>query len=195
MHERSDTRTAISIIKPKAVRRIRGANNMARQMFGYDTSVTGTNPTVHSKADRSKGRGISAPFLQHPLDTAEGGTGNVERHRPPAPSEAAHSNTDRLPAAGIVKTVGHLPDGSGRIAKPNYAKTTRKHGSDRHEPADIANTNHASGQMNSAEPSHGKPSLRPAPLRNAGTSTADAGALAGDPHSRASYHGGKGLVR
>ncbi len=155
------------------------------------TGIGENNSAVTSKAVRRYGaQGSKSDFPQ--ASTGEN-PAKLET-REVAPSAPAHSHTDRLPAAGIVKTVGFQPDGSGKFATPDYAKTMGKHGSDRHVDADYANTHHASGQMHYAEADFGKPTQRPAPLRNSGTTKQDAGALAGDPDPRLSYSGGRGNV-
>jgi hypothetical protein len=114
---------------------------------------------------------------------------------PIAPSAPARSNAKRVPAGGVVKTVGFAPDGSGRYATPDYGKTTRAHGSDgHHDPA--KSTDGASGQGFSASGGKfGKPTQRAAASRPSGTRTADAGALAGDSRPRTGYSGGKGPIR
>jgi hypothetical protein len=156
-----------------------------RKTFGENNSA------VTSKAVRRYGaQGSKSDFPE--ASTGEN-PAKLET-RDIAPSAPAHSHTDRLPSFGIVKTVGFQPDGSARFATPDYSKTTGKHGSDRHEPADYANTHHASGQMHYAEADFGKPTQRPAPLRNTGTSTAHPASLNGDADRREGYNGGRGKV-
>lgn len=84
------------------------------------------------------------------LDSAYGSTGGHEAHEDKVPPSApAHSNPNRVPEGGVVKTVGHAPDGSGRFVTPDYAKTMHSHGSEgRHDPA--KSTDGASGMMHSA---------------------------------------------
>ena len=80
----------------------------------------GDNPPTHAKANRSKGKGIQAPHLQHPLDSAEGGTAKVTRNTGPQaglePVESGHKGSPRSNVAG------HAPDGSGRYIEPTFEK-------------------------------------------------------------------------
>jgi hypothetical protein len=107
------------------------------------------------------------------------------------PSAPSHSNPKRLPNGGVVKTVGHATDASGRYLKPDYAKTTHAHGSDGFH--DVR-TDGASGQMHYPEAAFGKPTQRPAAAKPTRTTRQDAGALAGNPGDRTRYSGGKGRV-
>jgi hypothetical protein len=129
-------------------------------------------------------------------DFPHGTTGGYTAHESALPPSApAHSNTDRVPPGGVVKTVGFAPDGSGRHATPDYTKTTRAHGSDgQHNPA--TSTDGASGQAHSASGGKfGKATQRPGPAGNTGTRRMDHGALAGESGERPGYMGGKGPIR
>jgi hypothetical protein len=129
------------------------------------------------------------------LDSTYGSTGGHEAHEDDVPPSAqSHSNTDRVPQGGIVKTVGHRPDGSGKYNLPDYSKTTRAHGSEgHHDPS--KSTDGAQGQAWSASGGRfGKQSRVPQRTPQK-TTRADAGALSGSPQARTAYQGGKGPIR
>ena len=78
----------------------------------------GENPTTHSKATRSQGKGIKAPRLQHPLDTAEGGTSKITRHIEPVSKLPLEERGYQGPIRAEVS--GHAPDGSGKYLEPTF---------------------------------------------------------------------------
>jgi hypothetical protein len=107
-----------------------------------------------------------------------------------APSKLSHSNTER--AVMGARTSGFDPQ-TGKWLGAAHPNTGKHYGG--HEPARVATTDGASGQMHSASGgAHGKPTQRPGPASNTGTRTADSGALAGDSGARSSYSGGKGPI-
>ena len=127
------------------------------------------------------------------IDATYKSTGGHQVHESEVPpSKPAQSNTGRLPNGGVVKTVGHAPDASGKYLKPDYGKTTRVHGADGFH---AVRTDGASGQMHSASGGKfGEPTKRPASPKNTGTTRRDAGALAGNPGDRSRYSGGRGPI-
>jgi hypothetical protein len=107
------------------------------------------------------------------------------------PSAPSHSNTER--AVVQAKTAGFDPQ-TGKWLGASHPNTGKHDGG--HEPARVATTDGASGQMHSASGGQfGKPTQRPAPASNTGTRRMDHGALAGDSGERVSYTGGKGPIR
>jgi hypothetical protein len=107
------------------------------------------------------------------------------------PSAPSHSNTER--AVVQARTSGWDP-ATGKWLGASHPNTGKHDGG--HEPARIATTDNASGQMHSASGGKfGKPQQRPGPASNTGTRRMYNGALAGDSGPRTSCSGGKGFMR
>lgn len=64
-------------------------------MRGAETETVRDNPTVHSKFDRSQGKGLKAPHLSHPGEVAPLTGTHVKGHTPNGhmlPKHIAHVN-------------------------------------------------------------------------------------------------------
>jgi hypothetical protein len=121
-----------------------------RRSFGYDTPLVRedrANPRVTSKHDARRGRNETTGDQPAP-----------RQHETVAPSMPPKTHTDRLPPGGVVRTVGHAPDGSGRWLPPTHANG--HHGSDAYHHDPRVSTDGEQGMAHAAGP--GKPSPRPA---------------------------------
>lgn len=86
-----------------------------------------SNPKVTSKYDRSQGAPRTPGRITKPGDTATTSGVQPKMGETNPPRLEPQSHTDRMPAGGVVRTVGFPGDGKAFI---EASHTTGKHGAD-----------------------------------------------------------------
>lgn len=83
----------------------------------------GSNPTVHSKFDRSQGKGLKAPRLSHPGETAPVTGTHMPGHNPNGHKEPVHTSH----GYGPPKVTHHTPaQAHGKMERGEHVNPSPK---------------------------------------------------------------------